>query len=63
MAVDSRRMPLGLPGILDRPATRRGGTAQVIPGFGLTLGVTICYLSLIVLIPLSAAFLKAAGLG
>jgi sulfate transport system permease protein len=56
-------MPLGLPGILDRPATRRGGTAQVIPGFGLTLGVTICYLSLIVLIPLSAAFLKAAGLG
>jgi len=30
---------------------------------GLTLGYTVFYLSLIVLIPLSAAFLKAAGLG
>ncbi len=35
----------------------------VIPGFGLTLGFTLLYLGLIVLIPLSATFLRAAGLG
>jgi sulfate/thiosulfate transport system permease protein len=34
-----------------------------LPGFGITLGFTLAYLSLIVLIPLSAAFLKASGLG
>jgi sulfate transport system permease protein len=36
--------------------------ASVIPGFGLTLGYTLLYLSLIVLIPLSATFLKASHL-
>ena len=36
---------------------------RILPGFGLTLGFTLVYLSLIVLIPLSAAFLKASGLG
>ncbi len=35
----------------------------VLPGFKLTLGFTILYLSLIVLIPLSATFFKAAELG
>lgn len=34
---------------------------SVIPGFGLTLGYTMLYLSLIVLIPLSALFLKTAS--
>ena len=34
---------------------------SVVPGFGLTLGYTLTYLSLIVLIPLSAVFLKAAS--
>ena len=34
-----------------------------IPGFGLTMGVTITYLCLIVLIPLAGVFIKAAGLG
>jgi sulfate transport system permease protein len=38
---------------------RRG----VLPGFSLTLGFTVLYLSLIVLIPLSATFLKAGTLG
>ena len=33
---------------------------SVIPGFGLTLGFTLLYLSLIVLIPLSGLFLKAS---
>jgi sulfate transport system permease protein len=35
---------------------------SILPGFGLALGVTILYLSLIVLIPLSAAFVKSASL-
>jgi sulfate transport system permease protein len=34
---------------------------SVLPGFGLTLGYTLLYLSLVVLIPLSSLFLKAAG--
>lgn len=34
---------------------------SVIPGFGLTVGYTMVYLSLIVLIPLSALFLKTAS--
>ena len=37
--------------------------ASVIPGFGLTLGYTVFYLSLIVILPLSALFLKTATLG
>lgn len=36
---------------------------SVIPGFGLTMGFTVLYLSLIVLIPLSSTFLKTATLG
>ena len=35
---------------------------SVIPGFGITLGVTITWLSLIVLIPLAALFLKTTEL-
>ena len=35
---------------------------SVLPGFRLTLGYTVVYLSLIVLIPLSAVFFKTAGL-
>ncbi|MDQ3259565.1 MAG: sulfate ABC transporter permease subunit CysT [Burkholderiales bacterium] len=35
---------------------------RVLPGFGLSLGFTLVYLSLIVLIPLAAVFLKAASL-
>jgi sulfate transport system permease protein len=36
---------------------------SVLPGLGLTLGVTLTYLGLIVLIPLSTIFLKTASLG
>ena len=35
---------------------------SVIPGFGLTLGYTVLYLSLIVLLPLSALFVRSASL-
>src|SRR5690606_29224668 len=36
---------------------------SVIPGFGLTLGFTIAYFSLIVLIPMIALVVRSAGLG
>ena len=45
-----------------RPRSSRRQAHRVLPGFGLSLGYTIVYLSLIVLIPLSAAFIKAAQL-
>jgi sulfate transport system permease protein len=35
---------------------------SILPGFGLSLGYTVFYLSLIVLIPLAAAFAKASSL-
>ena len=37
--------------------------SRVLPGFGLFLGFTLAYLSLIVLIPLSAVFIKSLGIG
>jgi sulfate transport system permease protein len=43
------------------PSLRRRYT--VLPGFGLALGFALLYLSLIVLIPLSATFFKSATLG
>jgi sulfate/thiosulfate transport system permease protein len=36
---------------------------SVLPGFGLTLGYTLCYLSAIVLLPLAAMLLRSAGMG
>ncbi len=44
------------------PAPRRAARG-VLPGFGLTLGYTMVYLSLLVLIPLSAVFIRSLGLG
>ena len=36
---------------------------SAVPGLGLTLGVTLLALSLVVLIPLSSVAIKAAGMG
>ncbi|MEN6544074.1 sulfate ABC transporter permease subunit CysT [Parvibaculum sp.] len=36
---------------------------SVLPGFGLTLGFSMAYLGLIVLIPLTGVFIRSAGLG
>ncbi|MGA2410818.1 MAG: sulfate ABC transporter permease subunit CysT [Candidatus Binataceae bacterium] len=36
---------------------------NILPGFGLTVGYTVLYLSLIALIPLSTIFLKTSGIG
>jgi len=35
---------------------------SILPGFGISMGVTLFYLALVVLIPLSAVFLKTASL-
>ena len=43
--------------------TRSWRKPSVIPGFGITLGLTLMWLSLIVLIPLAGLFLKSATLG
>jgi len=56
--------PLGAP----RPPTRASLVRErrgfrVLPGFGLTLGYTLFYVSLIVLLPLSTAFVRSAELG
>lgn len=40
-----------------------GRHRRLIPGFGLTLGYTMLYLSLVVLIPLSATFIRSLDLG
>jgi sulfate transport system permease protein len=37
-------------------------TPSPIPGFGLTMGFTVTYLSLLVFVPLAGLFLKASGL-
>jgi sulfate/thiosulfate transport system permease protein len=38
-------------------------TRSILPGFGLTMGYTVLYLSLVVLIPLGALVLKSGSLG
>ena len=35
---------------------------SALPGFSLTLGITVTYLSLVVLIPLASAFVETASL-
>jgi sulfate transport system permease protein len=41
----------------------RFGRRSIMPGFGITFGFTLAWLCLIVLIPLSAVFIKTAGMG
>ena len=43
--------------------TRAIRPRRILPGFGLSLGYTLFYLCLLVLIPLSTIFVKAAGMG
>jgi sulfate transport system permease protein len=55
--------PVAAPAVpLRRPFWRRGARTGVLPGFGLTLGITVTWLSLIVLLPLAALILKAGTL-
>jgi sulfate/thiosulfate transport system permease protein len=60
------RSPL-LPAALDAsaapaPNRRRRARRSVLPGFGLSMGFTLLYLSLVILIPLSTVVLKSAAL-
>ena len=56
--------PLQMPASPARPGQARSARRKsVIPGFGLTMGLTLAWLSLIVLIPLSTVFVHSAGMG
>ncbi|MFA7369924.1 MAG: hypothetical protein WC334_09790, partial [Kiritimatiellales bacterium] len=57
--IDDRRSPHSFFVYLMTTATKN---PRVLPGFGPTLGFTLLYLCLIVLIPLAAIFLKASVL-
>jgi sulfate/thiosulfate transport system permease protein len=59
------RIPMATPvaAVEVKEPTPRRLPQRVLPGFGLTLGYTMVYLSLIVLIPLSAVFIRSLGLG
>ena len=61
MTASTANNPAGIPLLPPGAPSRR--PRRIIPGFGLSLGYTLVYLSLIVLIPLSATFLKSAQLG
>lgn len=45
------------------PQAKKRKPRRVLPGFAPTMGFTLFYLSLIILIPLSAVFIKSAGHG
>jgi len=59
-------LPISRTSDADREAARRHRNTRrrpnVLPAFGLSLGYTLLYLGLIVLIPLSAAFIRTAQL-
>ncbi len=44
------------------PSRLRAVRRRILPGFGLTLGFSMMYLGLIILLPLAATFVKTAGL-
>jgi sulfate transport system permease protein len=46
-----------------REKTKRRPARRILPGFGLTMGITVTYLTLLVLIPLSAVFIRSSGMG
>ncbi len=54
-AASTAALPAGGPAAANN---RARGAKRVLPGFGITLGYTVLYLSLIVLIPLSALIFK-----
>jgi sulfate transport system permease protein len=41
----------------------QGKTKHLLPGFGLTMGVSLFYLTLIILLPIAAMLLKLGGMG
>ena len=61
-AIANGRAAPGLVSSSSAPRRARGRSRKVLPGFNLTLGYTLLYLSLIVLIPLSALVIKTFGM-
>src|SRR5512134_419122 len=53
----------GFHGGENRLMNARARQRHVLPGFGLSLGFTLFYLCLVVLIPLAGTFMKTATLG
>ena len=49
----------------ERPAKRLSApaTKRVLPGFGLSLGISLFFISLVLLLPISGLFIRAAGMG
>jgi sulfate transport system permease protein len=64
MSLDAVSLPRGMGRQTTLSPTRRARwrRPRVIPGFGITLGLTLTWLSVIILIPLAALFLKTAEL-
>lgn len=58
--IDARPGKLRAAGLLERILRKR---RSVIPGFGLSMGITLTYLSIVVLIPISMLFVKTAQIG
>ena len=56
-------MNLRLPKLSLRKGRLRRRRRSVLPGFGLSMGYTVFYLSLIVLLPLAAMFVRAGAMG
>ena len=48
-----------------RPAKRlsASGTKRVLPGFGLSLGISLFFISLVLLLPITGLVIRAGGMG
>ena len=51
--------------VSERPARRLGApvSKRVLPGFGLSLGISLFFISLVLLLPISGLVIRAAGMG
>ena len=51
--------------VSERPSKRLSApaTKRVLPGFGLSLGISLFFISLVLLLPISGLFIRAAGMG
>jgi sulfate transport system permease protein len=56
-------MSLSATAVADAPVQPRRRARRVLPGFGLSLGLGLAWLSLVVMLPLLALTVRAAGLG
>ena len=62
VTAEKRVLPSPLPVSTRKPKGSRFPGGSPLPGFGLSLGFTLLYLCLIILIPISTVFLKTATL-